>query len=149
MHKTTTYHKDIEHPILYNLFISSQAQRNYGTYKRKLLTMVESARKYNYFVQGPVQSVFLIDCKPLTTFFDSSAMKGICRRAMELRTLNIRIKFIPRKRDRVADALSRSTPTARTRLKILVRFMRTRTVQDGQRRVQGIPKTSICKRTSR
>jgi hypothetical protein len=101
--------KPVEVPIIYDSFTFTKTQRNYGTYKRELCSMVEFARKYDYMLRGPQTAVIFTDHKPLTYFLASSAVDGIYARwAFELRSLNITIEWIPGARNSVADALSRT-----------------------------------------
>ena len=99
----------IEVPILYDSFLFSRTQRNYGTYKRELLTIVEFCRKHSHFFLAPKQSVIFTDHRPLTWFLDASHAEGIYARWLaELRSLNIRIEYVPGRRNAAADALSRT-----------------------------------------
>lgn len=101
--------RSVEYPILFDSMTFTKTQRNYGTYKRELLTMVEYARKYHYHFQHQEKSTFFTDHKPLVYFLKSTRTDGIYARwAQELRELNIEIVHIPGKRNRVSDALSRT-----------------------------------------
>jgi hypothetical protein len=99
----------VEVPILFDSFTFTKPQRNYGVYKRELLAIVEFARKHDYMMKGPETSTIHTDHKPITYFLQCSMLEGIYARwACELRSLNIEIVYIPGKRNKVADALSRT-----------------------------------------
>jgi transposase InsO family protein len=98
----------IEVPILFDSFVFTKPQRQYGTYKRELCAIVEFARKYRHYFTCP-GSLILTDHKPLTGFLDSPYVEGIYARwSAELSTLNVCIQWIPGKRNVVADSLSRT-----------------------------------------
>lgn len=100
-------------PILYDSFLFTKTQRNYGTYKRELCAIVEFSRRHERYLRAPVQSVIHTDHKPLTFFLHSVRVEGIYARwADELRSLNVRIVYIDGARNAVADALSRTIFTS-------------------------------------
>jgi RNase H-like domain found in reverse transcriptase len=69
----------IEVPILFDLFVFTKTQCQYGTYKRELCTIIEFARKYCHYFICP-GSIILIDYKPLTSFLDLPSIEGIYTR---------------------------------------------------------------------
>lgn len=97
-------------PIMYDSFLFTKTQRNYGTYKRELFGIVEFIRKHRrYFSCGNPVSVIYTDHKPLTFFRSSPNVEGIYARwADELRSVPVQICYIEGKRNKVADALSRT-----------------------------------------
>lgn len=99
----------VEVPILFDSFTLTKTQRAYSTYKRELLAMIEFSRRYSHMLACRESSVIYTDHQPLVYFLRSSSHEGIYARwASELRLLNLRIEYIPGKRNKVADALSRT-----------------------------------------
>jgi hypothetical protein len=98
-----------EVPILYDVFIFSKPQRNYGVYKCKLCSIIEFCRKYDYMFRNAFENTVFTDYKLLMHFLRSSYLDGIYARwACDLRDLSLNIVWIPGKRNPVADALSRT-----------------------------------------
>ncbi|CAH0014489.1 unnamed protein product [Clonostachys rhizophaga] len=96
-------------PILYDSFLFNKTQRNYGTYKRELLAIVEFCRKHTHLFTLRGMSTIWTDHKPLTWFLSASNHEGIYARwVTELRLLNVQIKYIEGKRNAAADGLSRT-----------------------------------------
>ncbi|XDG01516.1 hypothetical protein ABKA04_001131 [Annulohypoxylon sp. FPYF3050] len=96
-------------PILYDSFLFVKTQRNYGTYKRELCTIVEFSRRHERYLRSPIPSIIYTDHKPLTFFLVSPNVEGIYARwADELKSLNILIVYVPGEKNQVADALSRT-----------------------------------------
>lgn len=99
----------IQYPVLYDSFLFTRTQRNYGTYKRELYAIVEFCRRHNHFFKAQQRSTVYTDHKPLTWFLESSSHEGIYARwVSELRLLNLDIRYIEGPRNKVADALSRT-----------------------------------------
>ena len=60
--------KPVEYPLIFDSILFNSTERNYGTYKRELFTIINFLRKYYYmFMYGDTSTVF-IDYKPLTFF---------------------------------------------------------------------------------
>ncbi|KAF7550335.1 hypothetical protein G7046_g8046 [Stylonectria norvegica] len=96
-------------PILYDSFLFTKCQRNYGTYKRELCAIMEFCRRHGHFFGSFQLSTIFTDHKPLTWFITSSQHDGIYARwVTELRLLRVEIKFIEGKRNAAADGLSRT-----------------------------------------
>ncbi|KAI1003606.1 hypothetical protein K3495_g4596 [Podosphaera aphanis] len=102
----TSASKAVEVPILFDSFLFTGPQMNYGTYKRELLAIVEFWRKYHYYFRSVEPSEIITDHKPLTTFLRTQAEGIYAHWQMEMISLNISIKYIDGKRNKVADALS-------------------------------------------
>lgn len=100
----------VERPLIYDSIALNKAERNYGTYKRELVSMVKFTRKYGHHFQTPGRvTIFYTDHKPLVTFLNSHKLEGIYARwAMVLKPHNIEIKYIEGTRNRIADGLSRT-----------------------------------------
>lgn len=70
---------------------------------------MEFLRRHAHYFQAQETSVIFTDHKPLTFFLDSPNVKGIYARwAGELQLLNVKLAYIEGKRNKVADALSRT-----------------------------------------
>ncbi|CCF36665.1 pol polyprotein [Colletotrichum higginsianum] len=96
-------------PVLYDSFLLTKSQRNYGTYKRELLAIVEFCRRHSHFLRTEKPSTIFTDHKPITWFLSSSNHHGIYARwVTELRMLNVEIEYIQGRRNAAADALSRT-----------------------------------------
>lgn len=96
-------------PLIYDSFVFTKTQRNYGTYKRELCAILEFCRRHGHLFKARTPSVIYTDHKPLVWFIDSPNVEGIYARwASELRLLNARICYIEGTRNKIADALSRT-----------------------------------------
>ncbi|KAI1872008.1 uncharacterized protein JN550_004211 [Neoarthrinium moseri] len=105
----TQIQRDVPKPILYDSFLFTKTQRNYGTYKRELCAIVEFVRRHVTYFQATAQSIIYTDHKPLTFFIDSPNVEGIYARwAGELQVVNVRLEYVSGEKNRVADALSRT-----------------------------------------
>jgi hypothetical protein len=101
--------KGVDRPILYDSINFTKTQRAYGTYKRELCAIVEFCRKHCHYLKGFRSSTIWTDHKPLTWFMTPSHHEGVYARwVTELRHLNVTIRFITGKRNKVADGLSRT-----------------------------------------
>jgi hypothetical protein len=101
--------KLIEVPILFDSFVFSSTQCNYSTYKKELCAIVEFCCKYRHYFFSKEASIIFTDHKPLTYFLDSSQLEGIYAHwASELSALYVSIQWIAGRRNKVADALSRT-----------------------------------------
>ncbi|KAJ8062049.1 hypothetical protein OCU04_009829 [Sclerotinia nivalis] len=100
----------ISYPILYDSFLFNSTQLNYNTYKHELLATAEFVGKYHYYFRYSEHCIVWTNHLPLVSFLSpSSETRGIyARQAMELSSLGIQIKQIKGKRNKVADALSRT-----------------------------------------
>lgn len=99
----------VPYPILYDAFMFTRTQRNYGTFKRELFAIVEFCRRHRHFFSCREPSIIFTDHKPLTWFIDSANHEGIYARwVTELRCINVIIKYIEGKRNAAADGLSRT-----------------------------------------
>lgn len=109
-----------EIPILYDSFIFSPTQRNYGTYKRELCAIVEFSRKFEYMLRSLLStSIIWTDHQPIARFLDSLHHEGIYARwCSELRSLQVEIKYIQGPRNIVADALSQTFFTSENLIEI-------------------------------
>ncbi|KAI1003141.1 hypothetical protein K3495_g5069 [Podosphaera aphanis] len=105
----SSFARQQEHLILFDSFILSKTERNYGTYKRELFGIVSFCRKVHWMFMSSDTSIIFTDHKPLTHFLDSHLVHGIYSRwAEELNILNVRIEYIPGEKSRIADTLSRT-----------------------------------------
>ena len=96
-------------PILFDSFVFSSTQYNYRTYKKELCVIVKFCHKYRHYFFSKEASIIFTDHKPLTYFLDSSQLEGIYARwASELSALYVSIQWIAGRRNKVADALSRT-----------------------------------------
>ena len=101
--------KLIEYPLHFDSFLFNPTERNYGTYKRELFSIINWCRKYYYMLVNNEPSTIFTDHKPLTYFLRASAVNGIYARwQSELHGLNVVIIYIEGKRNKVADGLSRT-----------------------------------------
>lgn len=93
----------LEVPIEYDSFTFTGTQRKYATYKRELCALTKFVLKYDYLCKHPRNT------RPLTYSLKSDAHEGSYGHwADRLRGLHISIQYIPRRRNRVADGLSRT-----------------------------------------
>lgn len=100
------HREDKDYPILYDSFLFTKTQRQYGTYKRELCALVEFCRRHRHFFYT---STVFTDHMPLTWFLTGQGHEGIYARwVTELRVLNIRIEYIEGARNGAADGLSRT-----------------------------------------
>lgn len=108
--KGTQSSKKVNVPLIFDSMLLSSTQKNYGTYKRELFAMVHFGTKYAHmFKIHDKASIFYTDHEPLVHFIHSPYTEGIYARwAIFLRSLNVEIKWISRKRNAVADALSQT-----------------------------------------
>ena len=96
-------------PLIYNFFAFNLAQRNYDTYKRKLLVIITFATKYTYILITKNVFIIYIDYKPLVGFINSDYYKNIfARQANKLRTLYIKITYIKGEINKAANGLLRA-----------------------------------------
>ncbi|KAF4509430.1 hypothetical protein G6O67_003606 [Ophiocordyceps sinensis] len=103
------HREEQDFPILYDSFLFTKTQRQYGTYKRELCALVEFCRRHRHFFCGRSLSTVYTDHMPLTWFLTGQGHEGIYARwVTELRVLNITIKYIEGARNGAADGLSRS-----------------------------------------
>ena len=94
----------VEVPIIFDSFAFSITKRNYPTHKRELCALVKFVTKYDY-LSGVVRT----DHKPLLRFLNSNHHEGIHGHwAALLRSLSVKVAFIPGARNKVADGLSRT-----------------------------------------
>lgn len=95
--------------MLYNSFLFTKTQRNYGTHKRELCAIIEFYRKHKYFFEAPQRSIIFTDYTPLTWFLTRTSHEGIYAWwVIELRLLNVETQYITGKRNAAVDGLSRT-----------------------------------------
>jgi len=78
---------------------------------RILRLFIEFASKYHYLFHHSTgqESTIFTDHKPLTYFLNSSFIEGIYSGwAADLRALNLTIDYVPGKKNKTADALSKT-----------------------------------------
>ena len=67
-------------PLIYNSYIISKAERNYDTYKRKLLAIITFGTKFSYILNIREVSIIYIDYKPFVGFFNADYYEDIYTR---------------------------------------------------------------------
>ena len=102
--------KVIEVPVQYDSITFTSTEVRYPTYKRELCALTKFVIKYDHLCKHPrITAVIHTDHKPLVQFLKSDSHEGIYGHwADKLRRLNLEIQYIPGRRNRVADGLSRT-----------------------------------------
>ena len=102
--------KLIEVSIVYDSFTFVSTQRMYSIYKKELCSLIKFAVKYDYFCKHSIHTTIIhTDHKSLTHFLKSDYHEGIYGHwADKLRELNIQIKHIFERRNKIADDLFRT-----------------------------------------
>ena len=84
------------------------AERNYNIYRRELAAIIKFTKKYSHMLNAKHQSIIHMDHKLLVGFLNVEYHEDIFAYwANKLRLFNIRIQHIPRKKNLVANGLSR------------------------------------------
>ena len=103
------FSKKIEISIVYDSFIFVSTQRMYFIYKKELCSLTKFAVKYDYFCKHSIHiTIIHIDHKSLTHFLKSDCHESIYEHWVDkLKKLNIQIKHIFERRNKVTDDLFR------------------------------------------
>lgn len=102
--------KVVEVLILYDSIIFTKFETHYSIYKRELCALTKFVMKYDHFCKYPKLTVIVhTDHKPLIQFLRSNCHEGIYDHwADKLRRLNLKIQYISRRQNRVANELFRT-----------------------------------------
>ena len=102
----------LEVVILYDSFVLSPAEARYGTFKKELCVIIHMLKKWNCYLGGIRPTIVKSDHQPLLGFQDSAgrgAVEGIYARWAEiLEQSNVTWQYLPGRKNRGADAMSRT-----------------------------------------
>ncbi|GFX33309.1 retrovirus-related Pol polyprotein from transposon opus [Trichonephila clavipes] len=92
-----------EHPIEYASRLRTPAERNYSTTEREALAVIWALKKFCGYIEGTEITV-ASDHQPLKWLLNlKSPTERLARWALEIQSFNLKIQYIPRKANVVAD----------------------------------------------
>lgn len=102
--------KLVKVPILYDSITLKLFEQKYYTYKREFYALIKFMIKYDYFCKhSRHRTVAHTDHKPLVEFLKTDCYESIYEHwADKLHRLNLEIAYISKRRNRIADGLSKT-----------------------------------------
>jgi hypothetical protein len=99
--------KIVEISILYDVYTFNSAEKKYSVYKKKLCVLIKSVIKYDHFCKNfVILAIIHIDHKSLIHFLKFDRHEKIYEHwTNKMRDLNIEIKYISERRNKIADEL--------------------------------------------
>jgi hypothetical protein len=102
--------KIVEISILYDVYTFNSTERKYLVYKKELCVLIKSVMKYDHFCKHLINTTIIhTDHKSLIHFLEFDRHEEIYEHwADKMRDLNIKIRYVSERRNKVADELSRT-----------------------------------------